>query len=82
MGGWERVANRQTGAHCGHELVHVDVMTTGFLHRLFHFGQGERTADNGVGALGINQWTHADLLVEIRASRRRVRSLCRVPGPR
>src|SRR5271156_6827846 len=61
---------------------HVDVVTPSLFHGLLHFGQGERTADDGVGALGIDQRAYTYQLVEIGTGRCGSRGLCRLARAR
>ena len=46
-----------------HQFVEVDVLLRGLDHSLPHFGQDQRTADDGIGPLAVDQGTHAEAFV-------------------
>ena len=46
-----------------HQFVEMDVLLGGLDHGLPHFGQNQRTADDGIGPLAVDQRAHAEAFI-------------------
>ena len=62
---------RQPPSDAIHQLVHLDVVPRSLIHRLLHFRQGLRPADDGERPLAVYHRLHADPLVDVAFGQRR-----------